>query len=383
MRLAFVADVHVANHPIQGGPMISGVNQRAQAILDALHQAVREAAQLDCEFVILGDLFDTAKPTPQLVAATMAALRISESPDLQPQVLIMKGNHDEQSSARGDHALGPLAVHPESGVELFEEPRIVTLPGGELWMVPFQTGPAKEWLPVVMAGLESTSSFVQGERVLALHLGIHDGDLRSANFWAEGAHDAIGVEQLVELCFKHRINGVYAGNWHARREWTVTDQGHTVRILQVGTLAPTGWDNPGLEGYGTVAHWLDGHMGAIEVPGPRFVNVRSQAELDDITLEAGVHNRLWVRRIAEPNDLDNARFEVEAIKHSSPTVMSAEVRVSKESIKAAAAQAATAARASGTLMDALEAYVAKLELPAGIDRAWVIEKARTYLEVSG
>jgi hypothetical protein len=78
---------------------------------------------------------------------------------------------------------------------------------------------------------------------------------------------------------------------------------HDMRwIMQIGSLCPTGWDNAGLDGYGTVALW-DTDTQALTwrvLPGPRFCVARSADEEESII---GVAKRrgdtLFLRRYYE------------------------------------------------------------------------------------
>src|SRR5882724_6254079 len=105
MRIAFVADPHIANFPAHGGPAIAGINRRCQLTLDTLELAAAKANALDCEcFVVLGDLYDTTRPLPQIETAVRK--RLSKFDGF---VLLLMGNHDRNSGLAGDHALGPTA----------------------------------------------------------------------------------------------------------------------------------------------------------------------------------------------------------------------------------------------------------------------------------
>jgi hypothetical protein len=70
-------------------------------------------------------------------------------------------------------------------------------------------------------------------------------------------------------------------------------------ILQGGALCPTGFDNQGLHGYGTLAFWdTDKHrLSWQEMPGPRFCVARSEEEEQAIVEEArSLKHSLFIRR---------------------------------------------------------------------------------------
>lgn len=272
--VCFCADVHVGNPRAFGGPMVSGVNARGRHVLAALRAAVADAVACSSDaLVVLGDLFDSSRATPQLVAAVMEVLTTAAENGVPVHLLL--GNHDQESTDAGDNALAPLAIM--EGVTVHEEPRVVALRKSvELWMVPFQVGRASAWLPGVLESLAAGGK--AGTSIaLALHLGVIDG--ATLPFLRESP-DAIDLELLRALAARYGIGHVFCGNWHDRRVWE--GSGVTVaKVVQVGALAPTGFNNPGFEGYGMAEHWRgDASEGRVVAEGPRFATVRSRAEWD-------------------------------------------------------------------------------------------------------
>jgi hypothetical protein len=242
MRIAWVADVHLANHKIYGGPVVAGLNARCRMVLDSLRAAYDIAAKALCKALIVnGDLFDTAKPSPQLIAAVQEVIKGGGLP-----TFIMLGNHDMESAADGDHALGPLAPV----ATLITKPTKLCISTGgidevEVWAVPFQPGKAEEWLPTVLAEVEGqprVCSSASTPKLLALHLGLRD--LGKTPPWLMDAHDSVSIEQLAELCVQHGISCVTAGNWHDPRRWTLKG----VELVQIGSMCPTGFDDLGHAG---------------------------------------------------------------------------------------------------------------------------------------
>jgi hypothetical protein len=390
-RLGFIADLHIANHRGNGGEWASGINERGRHTIDAFGNALTLAESTDCaRLIVLGDVFDTTKPEPQLIAGAQAMM------NQHPSVIkrIIKGNHDESSNAPGDHSLGPL--HETAGCEVYEVPTQEFYVGvastiGQQWgvnviYVPYQTGVAKEWLPVELGKLTIDPKMVN---ILCLHLGIHDQSVRDEFFWADKATDAISAADLALLCHAYNIRAVFAGNWHGRKVMEFAFDPHPVHghtqatLVQVGTLCPTGWDNPGLDDYGAVAFAeIDDNTGVFtlsfaEVPGPRFVNVKSVEELQAV-LAAARGGDLYVRWTAKPAEVAHAREELEDLANLKQ-VKGWDIRIDKEEIQVMARQAAEAAKSTTTLAGVLDAFVSKMPIPDGVDRSSVFQRAKDYL----
>jgi len=385
MKIAAVADVHVGNHKVFGKPTYAGVNRRCKLVLETLAYALTEAINRKAEvFLVCGDLADSTHMAPQIYAQVQRLFNTAKKGGLR--VVLLKGNHEVVSHTEGDHALGPLQLV----ADIVENPcTLSTDTGGELVLVPHQAGPARSWLDASVAEAlsQGTSTLGGGSRtvqsphrlrqprVLALHLGISDS--RTAP-WLRGANDSIQVEALTEICVKHSIEYVLAGNWHDRRSW------HTAaRILQIGALAPTGFDNSGLDGYGRVA-FLDTSAGGsfeeVPVPSPRFVQIKPDTPDPDTLLEhcklaaQGGHHvflevtadregrEAWAKRLEDIDWLAGARIMPDG----------------KEASRTARSAARTAASAD-TLSAAIAGYVQKLEVADGVDRADVTARSHKYL----
>ena len=256
--IAFVADCHIWNFKNLGGPVTAGVNTRCRSTLDALSHAVTRAAS-DCEaLVILGDLFDGVKPEPQVIAHVQNIL----SADIP--IIVLAGNHDIVSGAPGDNALGPLS----ECCTVVEHAQFIPCAGADLLCVPFEAGDARIWLPLRVAKLvERLPRKGIGKpqpRILATHVGIIDGQTPP---FLEHSAEAIPLAQLAELCSTWNIDAVFTGHWHKHRQFS-----QSPLIVQVGALAPTGWQDAGLE-FGKLVRydpvkrsWL-----AQTIAGPRFV----------------------------------------------------------------------------------------------------------------
>ena len=341
MSLSVIADVHLANHARFGGLVRRGVNQRAQHILDVLDAAVLAAPPGD--LFVLGDLFDVAKPEPSLIAAAQAIF--SQRSDLTVRLLV--GNHDQTSESPGNHAMAPLAPV----AEVYEVPTYLH-PDKErpaVLVVPFAAPMAPALDEAVL-----THAHLLKERpwVLLGHWGIAADD--SPAYLRDG-RDVVTLSRLEQIGEEFpTLLGVAAGNWHTR--W----KQH--RVLQVGALAPTGWDNPGPTGYGTLATWDGAGWKTQELPGPRFVT--SAADAERVTKAGGVPY-LRLRGEAAPEGLKVAGLVVEAGDDAEVT--------------AAARTAAAAARSADTLEGALRAFVEGMSVPEGVSKADVLAKARGFL----
>lgn len=391
ITIAFVADLHMANHRQHGGVWTGGLNVRGQETIHAFGNALSLAEAHGAErMVLLGDVFDTVKPEPQIIAEAQRMVNSHITP-----VRVIKGNHDEASSEAGDHALGPL--HETANTRVYEAPDVEVLAVGrttvEMHYLPFETGPATDWLPKRLddMGLRHGSGKPGVVRLLAIHLGLHDQEMRKSPtaFWFEKSNDAISAEYLAAECYKRGIHAVFAGNWHGRRtmEFAFPVDPKTglqaVTLVQVGALTPTGWDNAGLTGYGGVAIAKIDEAGKLdlefgEVEGPRFVNVRSLDELARAVTDAG-GNRLYVRWHAKPTEVAHAREELDRYKVPGSCLVASDIAIDKEETQTLAREAAEAAQSTTTMQAVLEAFVAKKPMPETVSRTNVYNRCRDYL----
>jgi len=366
MRLGFIADVHAANHQRFGGAVESGINRRCSQILAALRAAAAKSREEGCAALfVLGDLFDSVRPEPQVIAAVQEALRAA--PD--PHVLV--GNHDQVSTLAGDHAVGPLG--PVAAV--IEVPEVVTVSdaGQELSVVcmPFQPGPAIEWLPAALGNLDGAAGG-QG-RVLLLHLGIED---EATPGFLRGAHDSIPVAKLRELAQQHGFAAVFAGNWHKYRAFP----GAGAKIVQVGALAPCGFRDSGWAEYGRLVVWDSAAetYTSYEIPGPRFFEVRNVSGFTSAEQAKAAGHSVYLRCVAGGEDIAGMQGGLAAAKEKGHAVAGS-VEVDGADARAAARSSAAVAQSSTTLDEALAGYVEQMAIPEGVDRAAVLAMARKYL----
>lgn len=370
MRLALVADPHVGNHKRHGGEAVSGINRRCRLTIDALSAAARIAERRKAVLVVCGDLFDTSRPEPQVVAAVQEALR-------SVKTVVLRGNHDTVSEAPGDHALGPL----EPVATVVEVPTFV-MPG--VVALPFRPHPVKEWFD---AALAEFAPMLGG--VAVAHFGIEDADTPP---WLRGAQDSAHADHVLGVLRKHKFAALFVGNWHNHKHWGGSAD---PLVVQVGTLCPTGWDNLGLVGYGKVVVYdtEDRSWEAVEVPGPRFVKVRGRGALADLVDSPGVENAapLFVQFLSPPGEAVDDPEQVRSFLHRklyaagklSNDGIVVEVVPDEGDALVAARTAATAAKSAVTLEEAIDGFAGAMELPEGVVAEDVKARARRYLKGGG
>lgn len=366
-RIAFVADVHIGNHRKHGGNVVAGMNARCRGVIDALDRAVEWAKEQEVDaFVVCGDLFDTARPTPQMIAETQRVLAKVPS-------VVECGNHDKSSTEDGDHALGPL----DPVATIVERPTIINVGYVDLICIPFLPGPASTWFEQTIADVIIKEETGAPTRLLAFHLGVEDAHTPS---YLRGANDSIKLKVVQRVMEKHNIAYAFAGNWHEHHHWYVIDGTHGV--LQCGTLAPTGFDNGGLEGFGYVALFdtsTKPHIHLERIPGPRFLTVRGPSAADTIIKSAKKEgNTVYVRWKTDINGERTAREEMTEWQDAG-LIDGWEASVEDEEAEECARVAAKSARKAETMAEALAKFVADMPLEEGVDRNEVLARAQGYL----
>jgi hypothetical protein len=359
-----VADIHLANHRTFGGIYTAGLNERARAITGILRRAADVAGPED-KMLVLGDVFDTDAPAPALIFAAQQALRSVNSPS---NVHVIKGNHDMSSTDLGHNACAPLSGH--CFVE--EEPRVLLADKAGVTaglMIPFAV-PVREAILTALAHARTVPAWrAAKQRLVFGHWGIAAPD---DPVYLREAHDAIDAAELAAICFDFDVCGVAAGNWHKRRQFEFSRENKNVRLLQVGCLAPTGFDNPGWDGYGTVASWNASKAAwqYRELPGPRFL--RHVPTIDEINAHLGC--QVYVR-------VDGSADEQETLKEqlAKLPLQGRQTRIKSAEKLAAAKAAAAAASAANTVESALAGYVENMKLPPFADRAEVQKLALQLL----
>lgn len=366
-----VADVHLGNHRRFGGPVEASLNRRCRLALDVYRRAVERAVELRATaLVVLGDLYDDDRPLPQLVTEVQKITARGDADGLMTVFLL--GNHEQTSVDARDHALGPLEA---AGGVVVSEPRTLLVGRGEdaveLGLVPFHPGIAENCVQVAADLLEWRTT---GQpRVLCIHAGVRD---EKTPPYLQDAKDAIKAETLVELARRLDVATVLAGNWHQRRRWQARGE-KPVDILQLGALVPTGWDNPGIDGYGTLAVCGPAlHHEAL--PGPRFVRVMSDSDLKvQLAFAEKRHVQLFVQWEADPDGMAGATSRLAELSEQGK--LTGEVIAGEAQAAEKAWAAAEAARSATSLEEALTAYIAEMDLPVEVDRDDVLARSRKYL----
>lgn len=355
-----IADVHVSNHRRFGGGAVSGINRRARLVLGALQSAVDVARERRLsELVVCGDVFDSTRPEPQVIREVQRALSSLDGDGCE--VVMLVGNHDQASTAPGDHALGPLV--PCGTV--VERPVVLRRRDTNLVCIPYLPGAASTWFEAAVKQavgehLAHSQAAQHNPRLLMLHLGIEDDDTPP---WLRGSHDSVRIELLADVCDDYGIKAAFAGNWHDHKRYGAREGGSFDHIVQIGALAPTGFDNPGLDGYGTVTVWDNGNLDIVTVPGPRFVKVRTEDELNTLVskLSPGMPERVFVSMVELPDRLTERQSQL-AVLTATGLIEDFEVLPDDQVAKAQARSAATAAQHADTMAAAVERYVAEMPL---------------------
>jgi hypothetical protein len=340
----FFADLHVGNHRVLGGPFQAGINKRCRDLLGVYSAVLHAADDADADLFSLGDLIDTTHPPPQVLTALQKAHW--SVPGVRAH--LMMGNHERVSATMHDDSLSPLGSElPHARV--YREPTRVTSGSLRVGLVPFDSGPASSWLEDAVAEVMRSGPV----DVLCLHLGLRDASFTAP--WAQAADDAVDVDLLDRICGAHGIRLVLAGNWHTHRVF----QGQHATMVQLGALAPTGFDNPGLEGYGLAALVRRGAAGPelsfISIRGPRFLQLRAS---DDLSVLASEDGLVYGSVAATPAELADVRQRIDHLRVGSQ----ARVVVDKVETAKQAQQAGAYARQAESLEQAVMLYMRPLQL---------------------
>jgi hypothetical protein len=269
-KYAVVADVHIWNHKRHGGALVRGVNLRAQLCLDVLREAVRVANSEQARLIVAGDLVDSAGPIqPQLAAAIRQTLV-----QAWQGCRIIPGNHD-------------MTADNDTSLEIYETVgrNILTAQGVNFC-------DQKPDICTMSFDCDMFHDTIRDVGLLVGHFGVYDDTFPPYLRSSKGAKH---VDVLFAYMKERNIRCMMLGDWHGRRTW----QRDGMTVMQVGALCPTGWDNLGGLGYGTVALW-DTETQELtwrELPGPRFCTVRSAEEEAQTIEEANRRgHKLFLRR---------------------------------------------------------------------------------------
>ncbi len=360
MKIAFIADTHIANHKKFATPTYghrAPINSRALDICRVLAQARSRAEEEGCEHLfVLGDVFDTTQPSPQLIAEAQMALASLKG----LEVHVMIGNHDQQSPAKGDHSC--VSMEGIRNLHVYEKPDTVYCEDITVLVHPYHPGRADEYLVDEVRNRQHHGT----KNVLGLHLGLRDDDTAP---WLQNAHDSFPVNRLHEL---GALDLVVAGNWHERKQFTPN-------IWQLGALVPTGFDNPGFDGYGSLMIYDGKKARVIEMDGPRFLRTTGIDGARKAMEEAERRSTGWTTYVSVRCRLDERDAAQELFELYDHTAY--EVLTDKAAAEDAARSAASAAAYASTdsIQAAVRAYVDKMALPADVVRDEVMARALNYV----
>ena len=302
-------DLHNANFKRHGGPRKGGVNRRGELCLGTTHRLVDFANEYDARLVVAGDLVDDPGPVQPQFAARLR----DELARCRGGVSLLLGNHD--MTADGDHSLDIYEVHNDWDTRV----QVIDNHSWHYHYAPRQRGQLQACL--VPFHRDIRDERVRNVPLLIGHFGVFDDSFPP---WAQRSKGAWHVDQLFEFMKERNIQCALLGDWHLRACWS-RSAGKAIRvfttevpgkypyILQGGALNSTGFDNPGLHGYGTAALWNGERLSWRELPGPRFCVARSDAEEQSIVDEARrLGHNLYLRRYYEGKDRPEAPEGVEA-----------------------------------------------------------------------
>ncbi len=318
MLLAVVADVHVGNHSAFSGETVGRMNDRCRKILEVLNEAFSEAHErFVSDFVIAGDVFDTDHPFPDMIGALVTMFMEWKSRGMN--IHLMVGNHDQHSSAPGDHALAPFA----GIVSVYEKPTLL------------ERNPSVYFLPY---GYKLPDT-LKADVVIAHH-GIADDSthpIKAAAPWV--MHE----KKLKEWMSANGVKLYLSGDWHEHQRWG--------NIVQIGALAPVNWTNrayvPGkYDPYGSVV-FVDNKATRVRIPGPRFVRAHSVEEAEQLYHKAKADDmEPYIDLVGEEG--------IEIPKH-----MLSRVRVSPSAVQKEnqVAKVAEALRSGATLEEEVRFYI--------------------------
>lgn len=396
-----IADVHIGNHNVLGGTTVNGINDRCDLILNAMNNlAHRFSAHPRGErdghptLCIAGDLFDTDKPSPAILAHTMGVID-HLCGAFGGEVHIIPGNHDRTSE--NESALAPLHFLVPRGSD--RGPRLGVSPiaiQGDTIYLSFQSRVSP--IQHVRDALQQHADDNHVRRIV-MHYGIID-DVTPP--WLRNASDALHVDDLTaELKrYPHPLNA-FAGNWHDQKSWAYKHPRGKRGVYQCGAFVSTGFDN---EGSKTGCAWVeheDGSVYSLQCNAIDFETVHDVSELLAILMKVtheaddwppGVH-RKFLRVLLDPAKAGEERGAAMAMlglyddrnRATKDISLAYHVRIDfrlrdRDGVSQEQAQAVARASVSG-VGEALSAYVDQMQLPPGVERSVVLAEARRLVKL--
>jgi DNA repair exonuclease SbcCD nuclease subunit len=260
IRLLHVADVHLGASYSAFGPYAEA---RADEVLDAFRLLPELAARHDVHAVVVaGDLFDSAHPPTQLVAAVTEVFRRLKAAGRH--VFVVPGNHDALYSNRalyeGDLGGIHLFRHPT-----FDDPVCVEAGGSTLAVY----GIAYDWAREAHPLSTFRRADIAGTHVVVLH-----GSVPDSPHWHEGSALRLPIEELRGIEADYIALGDHHGFRPPARFGSVD-----ASVCYSGSFAAVDLTETGPRGY-TVVTLEPGEAPRLEHHSSRVRSVEPLGELD-------------------------------------------------------------------------------------------------------
>ena len=358
-KIAVVSDPHLWNHKAFAGESKGGLNERARLGLATLRSAIIQAQEVGCEhFIVAGDLFDHWNVPPQLLSATMGVLGMSDM-----EIHLLRGNHDMQSFQPKDNALNALTWG--GNIRVYEEPELNR--EIDVLFLPF-TDPENR-------------KEIKGEGgTLVLHTGIIADDTPE---YLSNSVDAITMPGLLDVMAATGSRFAFAGHWHFNRQYMDLAGGRYV--FQVGTLCPASFrpTEVGLSGFGNM-YVFDSEKPdmptKLMIAGPRFVDIRSEEDLQAVLNSPLVADHAFVRGIYRPG---SGKELLDVLRANSHRLAGWEVVPDSKETQQQARELANRTVMTTGIEEAISEYVAAMPVGEGVERKEVQGKVTAHLEKAG
>lgn len=330
---------------------IDGLNRRGEETTETLRRATLLARKAGAAyFAVAGDLFHNRRPEPAVIR------RVQDIFDADVMMdLLVPGNHDmlDDTCESGNTAMAPL--YRVATVD--DGPTIRDCGSLEVLTIPFDGRTSmREHLEKVAPTMKLKG---RGPGILITHVGVYTQE--EAKPWQVEAKDAISSAELFAVMKKIGARLALVGNYHESHEW----HGKEGTIIQLGTLVPAthGDENGGLM---ALVH-ADGTYSFCMVPGPRFVDMSLEGR--KITPILGYEEGYsYYGRVISGNG------DIPAQLPGGWVVIEDERGIAGETTPYAHGVEPPERPA-----DAVLEYVAAMDLPAGVERGIVIERANDYI----
>jgi len=356
--IGFIADVHINNFNRFGGKLDCGMNERCLQTLDTLEKAYKKASEIGVTtMVICGDLFDTTKPLPQVVAKVQQIIK-------RIPTIVDVGNHDRASATPSHHAASPLAPV----AKVIEKAEIIETPEFVLYVIPFMAGKAEVWLPAMIEELGYIES--RKPKILVFHLGVTDNNTSK---FLINAPDSVSVGTLERCMGAFDISYAFAGNYHNLRTWQF---GHR-RIVQCGTLSPVGFSDLGNKDVGFL-HTLGTHgYKAVQIEGPRFFKFSGIPLSKNISFDKRDKN--YVEITTKKKDFKKALAWLDTAKIEG-LITNGSIKLDKIEAKTKIASSASTIKADDRLENSVRTFIDAMQLEGSLDKDEITKRVMGYLK---